>query len=661
MANERPQGFGLRGPVRTDAYGELFQSFARSTDDCVAVLDLEGRIEQVNPAGCKALGLAAAEAVNWSWRNTWPEEHWAVVDRAMRTARSGQASRFRAYRSRESATPSWWDTTVSVVVDEDGAPQRLLTVSRDVTQEIEAGSVLDTIIEHVPAALFAKDARDGRYVLLNIAAQELFGRSREEMIGHSDAELFSGEIVEHIRAAEADVVKSGRMNVEEVARGVEGGELRYYRTRTMATFGDEGARHIIGVAQDVTEERKAAELLKSSAEQADAANHAKSAFLANMSHEIRTPLNGVVGVADVLSGTALTAEQKDMVELIRSSGATLERLLSDVLDLARVESGRIDIETEPFHLADAMRAVAALLRMRAEEKGVALKLETPPEAERHVLGDLVRIKQILTNLVSNAIKFTEAGEVRLVATSLGGSGQLFRFEVRDTGVGFDPSQKDRVFSRFQQADGSITRRFGGTGLGLAISLQLAELMGGSLDCDSTPGKGSVFSLTLPLKPADAPAADQTTTSMAGQAASLAAAGAAMRVLLADDHPTNRKVVELILSQANVDLVCVEDGQAAVDAFRADRFDAILMDMQMPVMDGLTATCEIRRLEARQGRTPVPIIMLTANALHEHIDAGRQAGADRHLTKPIAAEKLLQALSDVARSATSDPATSSRAG
>jgi CheY-like chemotaxis protein/anti-sigma regulatory factor (Ser/Thr protein kinase) len=318
---------------------------------------------------------------------------------------------------------------------------------------------------------------------------------------------------------------------------------------------------------------------------------------------------------------------------------TLERLLSDVLDLARIESGRLEIESEPFHLADAARSVAGLLTMRAQEKGVALNLELAPEADGRVVGDVVRLKQILTNLLSNAVKFTEKGEVRLTVSALAEGG--FRFDIRDTGVGFDARQKARVFARFQQADGSITRRFGGSGLGLAISLQLAELMGGTLDCESTPGEGSTFTLILPL-----PAAEAEAAAGAGHGA---AAGAVaredrpMRVLLADDHPTNRKVVELILAQVGVELTSVENGLAAVEAFRRRAYDAVLMDMQMPVMDGLTATRLIRDHEEARGLAPTPVLMLTANALAEHLEASRRAGADAHLSKPITADKLLGAL------------------
>ena len=253
---------------------------------------------------------------------------------------------------------------------------------------------------------------------------------------------------------------------------------------------------------------------------------------------------------------------------------------------------------------------------------------------------MVRLKQILTNLVSNAVKFTSTGFVSLSAApgpDRGGAPTL-RFLIEDTGIGFDSQTRDRLFSRFEQADGAITRKFGGSGLGLAISRQLAEMMGGDLDCESEPGGGSAFILTIPYRAADAPAA-----------VGMSPAGAAdgdqplIRVLLADDHPVNRKVVEMILAQASVAIVSVEDGAQAVQACRDADYDLILMDMQMPVMDGLTATAAIRALEAERGLARTPLLMLTANAMAEHVEAGRTAGADGHLAKPVTTQTLFAAI------------------
>ena len=371
---------------------------------------------------------------------------------------------------------------------------------------------------------------------------------------------------------------------------------------------------------------------------AEEASRSKSDFLANMSHEIRTPLNGVVAMADALARSNLAPREREMVDIVRSSSDTLERLLSDILDTAKIESGQITIQPVPFHLADLVRETAALWRPKAEAKGVALEVEIPAGAERLVHGDVVRIRQILANLVSNALKFTADGSVRLSVEDT--SEGRVRLTVVDTGVGFEPEQKDRIFGRFHQADGSITRRFGGTGLGLTISRELAELMGGGLDCDSEPGVGSRFWFDAPLPPADSAA------TAAAPVADVEIEGVPLRILLADDHPANRKVIEVLLSGTGAELVCVADGREALDAFPGGGFDLVLMDMQMPVMDGLTATAEIRALELQQGWDRTPVLMLTANAMAEHVEAGRKAGADGHLAKPVTLASLFAGISEV---------------
>ncbi|MBU1383368.1 MAG: response regulator [Alphaproteobacteria bacterium] len=369
---------------------------------------------------------------------------------------------------------------------------------------------------------------------------------------------------------------------------------------------------------------------------AEDANRAKSEFLANMSHEIRTPLNGVVSMADSLTRRPLGPQELEMVELIRSSGVTLERLLSDILDSARIESGQVAIEPAPFDLEQAVSDIGALWRVKAEDKGVALEVDFDPALSGSFKGDAVRLRQVLTNLVSNALKFTGEGTVRLAVEA--GADDRILFRVSDTGVGFDREQRSRIFHRFQQADGSIPRRYGGTGLGLAISTALVDLMGGELDCESRPGEGSSFWFEIPL-PRVEPAAGQAVSPDAPRDLS----DARLRVLLADDHPANRKVVEIMLAATEMELVAVEDGSQAVEAIKGGNFDLILMDMQMPVMDGLTATAAIRRHESKHGLKRTPVVMLTANAMAEHVEAGRAAGADAHLTKPVTMASLVTAI------------------
>jgi signal transduction histidine kinase/ActR/RegA family two-component response regulator len=414
-------------------------------------------------------------------------------------------------------------------------------------------------------------------------------------------------------------------------------DLQAAVVRSQRWIGVFAAMLILGAAAVLIWQRDVARRLRMAQQKAEMASRSKSEFLANMSHEIRTPLNGVVGVADLLVTAGLPERERRMAEIIRDSGQTLERLLSDVLDLAKVEAGQLSIESAPFHAGDLVRAVVELSSARADAKGLTLRAQIAPELERWFLGDAVRVRQILTNLVSNAVKFTEIGSVSILAEApaLG----VMRLSVVDTGVGFDDSQKERVFGRFQQADGSITRRFGGTGLGLSICRQLASLMGGTLDCESTPGRGSRFWFEAYFEPTTAadPVVEEADQGLGD--------GPALRILVADDHPTNLKVVGLMLEQLGVEIVTVVDGAQAVEAVARERFDVVLMDMQMPVMDGLEATRLIRAHEAAAGHRRTPILMLSANASPEHLRASSLAGADGHVAKPVTVSALTAALAE----------------
>ena len=368
------------------------------------------------------------------------------------------------------------------------------------------------------------------------------------------------------------------------------------------------------------------------------ANAAKDRFLANMSHELRTPLNGVIAISEALAREQTSPRNVELSQLIVSSGRLLQQVLTDILDFSKIDAGEMHLEAEPFELEPVVSGVAELHRASADANGVALSWSLDPRAAGAYRGDSVRVTQVLSNLLSNAVKFTEAGEVKLRVWALE-SGAL-RFEVSDTGIGFDDKVKARLFQRFEQADASIRRRFGGTGLGLAICRSLVELMGGQIWAESSPGQGARFIFDLPLpheqRPAGAVAEPDEALDPAG-----------LRVLLAEDHPTNQRVVQLIMDAAGVHLTIVDDGQAALNLLEVQDFDVVLMDMQMPVMDGITAIGLLREREQVLKLPRMPVLMLTANALQEHVEASLNAGADGHLSKPIRAAELLDTIAALA--------------
>ncbi len=412
---------------------------------------------------------------------------------------------------------------------------------------------------------------------------------------------------------------------------------------------------VFGVARDITERLVVDAEMQEARRAAEAANQAKTDFMANMSHEIRTPLNGVIGVVDALSRTDLTPAQREMVALIQNSGVTLERLVSDILDVSKIEAGKLELEVGVFDLRDAIDPLIDVSELRAHEKGLAFQVSLGETARGEFRGDITRIRQVIGNLLSNAVKFTAKGEVSfsidvIDAVAPGQPAQVV-FEVEDSGVGFDAAFGGALFQRFSQADSTVTRRFGGTGLGLSISRSLVEMMQGEIFAESHVGHGSVFRVILPLvrdrslADYDADVAESTLGVSAADQHALYSE-APLRILVAEDHPINQRVIQLILATSAAEITVVEDGAQALTAFGGNEYDLVLMDMQMPIMDGLAATAAIRAFEQRMDRPRTPLIMLSANAMAQHLQEAQEAGADLHLAKPITAASLLDAIGKV---------------
>jgi len=395
--------------------------------------------------------------------------------------------------------------------------------------------------------------------------------------------------------------------------------------------------HLLGKLGEREEElKRAMRDLESARDAANAANVLKTQFLANMSHEIRTPLNGVLAMAEVMSMGELADVQRERLGIIRQSGSLLLAVLNDVLDLSKIEAGKLSLVREDFDLAPTLNATGETFLVLAKGKGLDFGFTISDAAEGWWRGDADRLRQIAGNLLSNAVKFTPHGSVQAAVDVNAETGAL-RLVVRDTGVGIAPEKLPALFEKFTQADNSATRRFGGTGLGLAICRELTQMMGGSIDVESREGHGSTFTVELPL--ARGEAADEMARDAVDNTGERN-----LRLLAAEDNPTNQQVLAAVMESLGIDIDIVADGKQAVEAWRHGGYDLVLMDIQMPVMDGIDAARAIRGIEVDEQRKRTPIVALTANALTHQVEEYMAAGMDGHVAKPIEIAKLYEAIS-----------------
>ena len=413
----------------------------------------------------------------------------------------------------------------------------------------------------------------------------------------------------------------------------------YWVESAIEAIKDERGRIVrtVGVMRNIDHEKRAELALAKARDDAEAANRAKSLFLATMSHEIRTPLNGVLGMAQAMAMDELTGVQRERLGIVHASGEALLAILNDVLDLAKIEAGKLELEDIEFDLDEVARGAHQAFTAQANKKGVAFALDID-EAQGLYRGDPTRLRQVLYNLVSNALKFTDRGEISVTARW---RDERLVLAVSDTGVGIPEDRLQALFGRFDQADASTTRRFGGSGLGLAICRELAEMMGGSIDVESTLGFGSTFTVILPLKRVGDGRASLALP--APPAPEDEAHELKLRVLAAEDNTVNQLVLKTLLNQIGVDPVVVSNGLEAVRAWEDGEWDVILMDVQMPKMDGPTAARAIREQEAATGQARTPIIALTANVMAHQLAEYFAAGMDGHVAKPIEAARLFEAL------------------
>ena len=509
----------------------------------------------------------------------------------------------------------------------------------------EERKVLRALIDNIPDFMYVKDA-SSRFLLANAAVAASVGVSRpEDLLRKTDFDFFPKELADRYYADEQDIVrrKEGMFNREEECLDAQG--RRFWLLTTKVPICDKSGRvtGLAGVGRDITHIKQAQEEMRKAREAAEASSKAKSEFLANMSHEIRTPLNGVIGMTDLALDTQLTPEQREYLETVKLSGDSLLTVINDILDFSKIEAGKIDIEAIDFDLRELLESTMKALALRADEKGLELLCEVAAEVPETVRGDSTRLRQVINNLVGNAIKFTEKGEVavRVQLESKEEAGAVFRFTVADTGIGIPETKQELIFDPFSQADTSTTRKYGGTGLGLTISARLVRMMGGKIWVESEVGRGSQFHFTARMGVLHNKEIKIGTTAPAELLQDV-------RVLVVDDNETNRRILRGMLLRWQMKPTCANAAQAALEELSAAHeigkpFALILTDMNMPGMSGFEMIEAIRK---RPEWATATIMMLTSAGHRGDAARCKALGVAAYLLKPIRQSELREAIARV---------------
>ena len=618
-----------------------------------------GNIAYANPAMCEHLGYTLGEMLQLRVRQfnvTGPEHERLVREQ---TAEGGIARFEVAQRRKDGALR---DVELAITLTEHRGKAVYVVNVKDVTEEKirqqqneRQRQLLNAIVESMSEGVYYKDLQ-GRYLGCNRVYAEHVSMRQEDIPGKTAAQMpFTPAQIARIQERDRKVLSTLEADRGEYWIDHEGGgKRRLFESVVTPLCDDDGTPFgVLSSARDITARKQAEEELRHAKEEAEEATRAKSEFLANMSHEIRTPMNAIIGLSHLCLKTELTPKQRDYIHKVQAAGQHLLGVINDILDLSKVEAGKVDLEFVEFDVEQLLETASSLVAEAAEHKGLELRLELDPGVPRRLIGDPTRLGQVLLNLASNAVKFTDKGQVALCARTLQADDAeaVVEFRVKDSGIGLSREQMARLFRNFSQADGSITRRYGGTGLGLAISKKLAELMGGTAGVESQLGSGSSFWFTARLgiarlQPGARPIAAVPGSNGSGAPgrhdhvpAGLEAIRGA-RILLVEDNEINQMVATEVLQQGGLVVDVAENGAVALAKLRSTRYDLVFMDMQMPVMDGVTATREIRGLSEF---AKLPIVAMTANAMEQDLRACLDAGMNDTVVKPIAPDALWAAL------------------
>jgi two-component system sensor histidine kinase/response regulator len=630
---------------RSEAY---FRSLFENAPDLISVVDAQGVITYDSPSHQRVLGYAPRDRLGSNALDLiHPDDAarmLALFAEGIRNPGSAASAEYR-YRHRDG---SWRHIeAVGTNLLHDPAVKGVIVNSRDVTERKHTEEALKSSQEYLKAIFeFAPDAYylsdiEGRFLDGNRAAEEVVGYNRKELVGESflSLGLLPGDQLSKAAALLAVSMAGHPTGPDELVLNRKDGTRVTVEVRTFP-IRIKGESIILGIARDIGERKRAEVALQQAKEAAETANRAKSEFLANMSHEVRTPMNGVIGMTELVLDTELLPEQREYLEMAKSSAESLLTVINDILDFSKIEAGKLEIDCVPFDLQGVIRSAMRPLTLRAHKKDLEIACDVAPELPPVLLGDPARLRQVLVNLVGNAIKFTEKGEVVLrieeEAAAADGLARL-RFAVRDTGIGIPKEKHDLVFRAFEQVDGSMTRRYGGSGLGLTITTQLVCMMGGRIGVESEPGRGSVFHFVLPFGVGDPTALSNSTPD--------ASFLRRLPVLVVDDNATNRQILEAMLSNWQMRPALATGGDAALEMMRAGcaanaPYRLILLDARMPGIDGFTVAARILEDPSLAGAT---VMMLTSDGQSGDIARCRELGVSAYIFKPISQSELFDAI------------------
>jgi len=604
-----------------------------------------GNITYANPAMCRHLGYTREEMLALRVRRFDLGLTSEQEELVRRETAAGRIATFESRQQRKDGALR--DVNVSVFLTEHAGKAVYVCNITDTTDEKAAQreaqrhqALLTSLIDSIPDPVVYKDMQ-GRYIGNNRAHAELTGFDRERIKGLMPEDVFPPEAAEDIRQRDEVSYRELKQRTVEHQRIFADGQFRVFEALTAPLWDHDGKpQGIVVVSRDITSRKKAEEELRAAKEAAEAATRAKSEFLANMSHEIRTPMNAIIGLSHLTLKTELTPKQRDYVEKVQAAGQHLLRVINDILDFSKVEAGKLDLEFGEFELEHLLDTTCSLVANAAEQKGLELVIEMDAEVPRNLIGDSMRLEQILLNFANNAVKFTERGEVAICVRALEANEAeaLVEFRVRDTGIGLTPEQMARLFKSFSQADGSTTRRFGGTGLGLAISKKLAELMGGTVGVESEVGRGSTFWFTARLGVGRRAARELVPVpDLRG-----------CRALVVDDSFYARAAIADILQEMSFEVSEAGGGEAAVDAVRTAAvqgrpFDVVYLDWRMPGVDGIETARRIRELGLPM---PPTLMMVSAFGREEMMKQATAVGIETVLVKPVRPSSLFDATIEV---------------